>query len=310
MQTFQSMVSRMMQKKVSSKDIEAIKEHIKLLVQLMLMLSVFNDSKSVPKICSQSNALGLMNLIPQMINHGSLRNTWDGYCEELIQGAKPCLTNRRKAVGCYASRLSKLLRDGSLDSLMTDFSEDCKKEMECQEEMKSQRSRAGSMPQVYCSCSDAQKCITNGDGLSGIVNQRRCFVLVNIKLDNPMVEKHEVVFLDGLGVVRNDTHFCPIQIKENTSNPSLVERDKLTEIEQFVSATPPKPEKGEDFTSVQNESGIMVNRCCLVTDRWKERDCNGDMVLPLPDYQLLERIKTFFSHNLESHLCYCDLSWT
>ena len=95
-----------------------------LLLQQMLMFNLFNDpnSKTLPTICSHGNALGLMNLIAQMMNHGSCRNIWDGDSEKLIQSVKGCLENRRRAVGHCASCLQKLFQDCALDTLISDLS--------------------------------------------------------------------------------------------------------------------------------------------------------------------------------------------
>jgi len=77
----------------------------------MLMFNLFNDpnSKTLPTIYSRGNGLGLMNLIAQMMIHGSCRNIWDGDSEKLIQFVKGYLENRRRAVGHYALHLQNLL---------------------------------------------------------------------------------------------------------------------------------------------------------------------------------------------------------
>ena len=144
-QTCHSMVSRLMQKTIRENEIHAIKEHTKLLLQLMLMFNLFNDpnSKTLPTICSRGNGLGLMNLIAQMMIHGSCRNIWDGDSEKLIQFVKGYLENRRRAVCYHALCLQNLLQDSALDTLISDLQGFYKKEFQCQDEMGPQSSRAG-----------------------------------------------------------------------------------------------------------------------------------------------------------------------
>ena len=123
-----------------------------------------------------------------------------------------------------------------------------------------------------------------------------------------MVAKHELFFDDMLGVVKNDTHFCPLKINDETTNPSLLLRDNIVNQEQFVCAVPPRSEKGENFTKVEDETGNPVFRHCLVTDEWKERDSSGNLSLSMPDHNLLARMKEHFSKNLGANDCYRDLS--
>ena len=78
--------------------------------------------------------------------------------------------------------------------------------------------------------------------------------------------------------------------------------------EQFVCAAPAKPEKGENFTKVEDESGKPVFRCCIVTDEWKERDSSGKLSLSMPDHKLLARTKEHFSENLGANDCHRDIS--
>ena len=149
--------------------------------------------------------------------------------------------------------------------------------------------------------------IERGDGLSGIVADNQFFFLVECKSKN-MVAKHELFFDDMLGVVKNNTHFCPLTIDDDTTNPSLLLRDNIVNQEQFVCAAPAKPEKGENFTKVEDESGNPVFRHCLVTDEWKERDSSGKLSLSMPDHKLLARTKEHFSENLGPNDCYRDIS--
>ena len=172
-----------MQKTIGENEIHAIKKHTKLLLLLMLMFNLFNDpnSKTLPTICSHGNALGSMNLIAQMMIHGSCRNIWDGDSEKLIQFVKGYLENRRRAVGCYASRLQNLLQDSALDTLISDLHGFYKKECQCQDKMGPQSSWAGSRPHLHKSCQHVKDSIERGEGLSGIVADKRFFFLVECK---------------------------------------------------------------------------------------------------------------------------------
>jgi len=194
-----------------------------------------------------------------------------------------------------------------LNTLISDLQSFYKKEFQCQDEMGPQSSRAGSRPHLHKSCQQVKDSIERGDGLSGIVADNRFFFLVECQSKN-MVAKHELFFDDMLGVVKNNTHFCPLKIDDDTTNPSLLLRDNIVNQEQFVCAAPAKPEKGENFTKVEDESGKPVFRHCLVTDEWKERDSSGKLSLSMPDHKLLARTKEHFSENLGANDCHRDIS--
>jgi len=76
-------------------------------------------------------------------------------------------------------------------------------------------SRAGSRSHFYASCLHVKKSIGKGEGLSGIIAEKRLFFLVECKSKN-VVEMHELIFDDMHGVARNNTHFCPVKISKKT----------------------------------------------------------------------------------------------
>ena len=301
-QTFHSMVSRMMQLNIEENDVFVLREHIKLFLSLLLMLSsvTIPESKAAIRPFTGGNTLGLLNIIPQMMEHGSCRNMWDGDSEKLIQQIKAYLGNRRRTVGYYAARLEKQLRDITLESIMTDLRHIFKYELECDDEIKTQKSTAGSITHTYTSSDIASLNLKKGDGVSGIIVEGDCVVLIKCEGTDDMVECQLLKFNDDKGIVVMSSYFCPISIDTNNTHPRLLPIKNVREYENFVCVAPPQPERGENFGKFQiNEE--TIHRYSMITDEWRERRSDGTINKGFPDHYLLERIKDFLEECIEKN---------
>lgn len=292
-------------KVVSEESMQATKEHIKLFLSLVLRFSIVTsaeDSTSVPRPFVGGNFLGLLNLIKQMRVHGSCRNIWDGDSEKLIQSIKGYLSNRRRGIGCFKSRMESAPHDSSLDTMMSNLGDSYKQHLECEDPFAEQKSRSGTSTQIYSSLQDARDSVGGnelscGNGLSGVFRQaaNELEFYVAVKLQNGIelaaedspVGLHLLDFNDLEGVEFNGSHACPISI--NDFPMKLTGKSNLGQMDQFLCVCPTKPEKGN---YVGGDRAVQS----LVTDDWKERDKHGDVILSRVDPDLLSRTQTYWSN--------------